>query len=170
MPLLREVQTALHYVPAEQIEEIAEIVGVTATEVRAVMSFYSTYSTVPQGKYHLQVCATLSCALAGSDELWDDLCETLGISPGEVTPDGLFSVQKVECLGSCGTAPLVQVGELGYHERLSRQDLHALLDALRRGEYPGPHSPLPVFVHSGQQEDAAGARHGAELKPLGENL
>src|SRR6476469_3427087 len=103
MPLLREVQDAEGFVSEERMTEIASLCGTTATEVRSVMSFYSTYHTVPTGRYHLQVCSTLMCALKGSDELWDELVTQLDVQPGEVSPDGRFSVQKVECLGSCGT-------------------------------------------------------------------
>ncbi len=100
MPLLREVQDAEGFVSGSRMDEIAALCGTTATEVRSVMSFYSTYHTLPTGKYHLQVCSTVMCSLAGSDELWDHLVAELDVQPGEVSPDGRFSVQKVECLGS----------------------------------------------------------------------
>ena len=144
MPLLRRVQQEEGYVSDERLREIAELLGTTPTEVRGVMSFYSYYQAVPTGKYHIQVCATLSCALAGAEELWDALREELGIGPGEVTPDGLFSIQKVECLGSCHTAPVVQVNDEPYVECVSRARLKALLEGLRAGkplseiELPGP--------------------------------
>lgn len=169
MPLLREVQNALGYIPDTHIEEIAALIGSTATEVKSVMSFYSTYHSVPTGKWHLQVCATLSCAIAGSDELWDALVEELGVGPGEVTLDGLFSVQKVECLGSCGTAPMLQVSDEGYHECVTRSRLKALLAHLRAGNAFVPQTPLPIFIKEGQQLDAqenpVGGKH-ADLEPL----
>jgi len=148
MPLLREVQTAEGYVSDARVAEIAAIIGQTATEVKSVMSFYSTYSSVPTGKYHLQVCMTLSCALQGSDQMWDYLLETLDINQAEVTPDGLFSLQKVECLGSCGTAPLMQVGDSGYFECLTKKRLNALLEDFRiRGDGSLPVSDIkpPVY-------------------------
>lgn len=148
MPLLREVQTAEGYVSDARVAEIAAIIGQTATEVKSVMSFYSTYSSVPTGKYHLQVCMTLSCALQGSDQMWDYLLETLDINQAEVTPDGLFSLQKVECLGSCGTAPLMQVGDSGYYECLTKKRLNALLEDFRtRGDGSLPVSDIkpPVY-------------------------
>jgi NADH-quinone oxidoreductase subunit E len=149
MPLLREVQNAEGYVSDEHCAEIAQIIGSTATEVKSVMSFYSTYSSSPTGKYHLQVCMTLSCALSGSDQMWDYLCETLDIGTGDVTRDGLFSVQRVECLGSCGTAPVMQVSDSGYYECLTKKRLNALLeDFKRRGDGSLPESDIrsPVFV------------------------
>jgi NADH-quinone oxidoreductase subunit E len=150
MPLLREVQNAFGFVNDEQIAEIAEIIESTATEVKSVMSFYSTYSSVPTGKYHLQVCMTLSCALAGSDQLWDYLQDKLEITMGEVTPDGLFSLQRVECLGSCGTSPLMQLNDAGYAENLTRKRTDALLEELRRrgdGSVPANDVRPPVHMH-----------------------
>jgi NADH-quinone oxidoreductase subunit E len=137
MPLLWEVQRAERRVSEARIHEIAEIVGLTDTEVKGVMSFYSTYHEHPVGKYHLQVCSTLSCALAGSDELYDYLVEELGIVNGERDREGRFSIQKVECLGSCGTAPVLQVND-SYYERVSRSRCRQLIDAMREGELPEP--------------------------------
>jgi NADH-quinone oxidoreductase subunit E len=148
MPLLREVQNAEGYVSDERIAEIAGIIESTATEVKSVMSFYSTYSSIPTGKYHLQVCMTLSCALAGSDQLWDYLQDKLEITQGEVTGDGLFSLQRVECLGSCGTAPLMQISDAGYAECLTKKRTDALLEELKRrgdGSIPENDTPTPVF-------------------------
>ncbi|MEX2502703.1 MAG: NADH-quinone oxidoreductase subunit NuoE [Trueperaceae bacterium] len=137
MPLLWEVQRAERHVSEARVVEIAEILGIHATEVKGVMSFYSTYHGEPVGRWHLQVCSTLSCALAGSDQLCDHLVRELDIVPGETDADGTFSLQKVECLGSCTTAPVLQVND-AYYERVSRSRLDALLDALRRNEPPEP--------------------------------
>lgn len=170
MPLLREVQDARGFVSQEHMEEIAALVGTTATEVRSVMSFYSTYHTVPTGRYHLQVCSTLMCAQAGSDELWDYIVETLDVQPGEVTRDGLFSVQKVECLGSCGTAPVVQLNDEGYYENVGPRKCQALLSALVRSDPPEYDNPVPVTVREGRQVTADGQPVGAtvdDLVPLG---
>lgn len=137
MPLLWEVQRAERFVSEARVEEIAEILGIHPTEVRGVMSFYSTYHDHPVGRYHLQVCATLSCSLAGSDELYDHLVEELGIVNGETDDQGRFSIQKVECLGSCTTAPVLQVNDT-YYERVGRSRCNELLEALRRDQPPEP--------------------------------
>ncbi len=137
MPLLREVQHAERYVSEARLAEIGEIVGMHATEVKGVMSFYSEYHGEPVGTYHLQVCSTLSCSLAGSDELYDYLVEKLGIVNGEVDAEGRFSLQKVECLGSCGSGPVIQVNDT-YYERVSRSRCDALIEALSRDEVPEP--------------------------------
>ena len=137
MPLLWEVQKAERYISEARVEEIADILGIHATEVRGVMSFYSTYHDQPVGKYHLAVCSTLSCSLMGSDELFDYVSGELGLVNGETSSDGRYSLQKVECLGSCTTAPVVQVNET-YYERVTRSRCRELLDALRRDEQPEP--------------------------------
>lgn len=137
MPLLWEVQRAERHVSEARVEEIAEIIGIHPTEVRGVMSFYSTYHDHPVGRFHLQVCATLSCSLAGSDELYDYLVDELGIVNGETDARGQFSLQKVECLGSCTTAPVLQVNDT-FFERVSRSRCAALLAELQQGEQPEP--------------------------------
>jgi NADH-quinone oxidoreductase subunit E len=166
MPLLREVQNALGHVPEENIAEIAALIGSTATEVKSVMSFYSTYHTTPTGKWHLQVCATLSCAIAGSDELWDYLVDELGIGAGEVTADGLFSIQKVECLGSCGTAPMIQVSDIGFSECITRSKMRTQLERLRAGQTYIPDTVVPVFIQDGQQLNALEQRVGGKFGEL----
>lgn len=137
MPLLWEVQNAERHVSEARMHEIADIIGITATEVKGVMSFYSTYHEHPVGRYHLQVCSTLSCALAGAGEMVRYLEDELGIVNGERDRDGRFSIQKVECLGSCGTAPVLQVNDT-YYERVTRSRCAHLVEALRRDELPQP--------------------------------
>lgn len=135
MPLLWAVQNAEKHVSEARIEEIAQILDMHATEVKGVMTFYSTYHEQPIGKYHLQICSTLSCALAGSDEMYDFISEETELVNGETDGLGLFSIQKVECLGSCGTAPVLQVNDT-YFERVSRSRCRQILDTLRGGEMP----------------------------------
>lgn len=137
MPLLWEVQRAERHVSEARVAEIAEILGLHATEVKGVMSFYSTYHDHPVGRYHLQVCRTLSCSLAGADELAHFLEDELDLVNGETDAEGRFSLQYVECLGSCGTAPVLQVND-AYYERVSRSRCRALLDAMRRDALPAP--------------------------------
>lgn len=137
MPLLWEVQRAERHIGEARVQEIAEILGLHATEVKGVMSFYSTYHGEPVGRYHLQVCCTLSCSLAGADEMTDWLVEELDLVPGETDAEGRFSLQKVECLGSCTTAPVVQVNDT-YYERVTRSRCRQLIEALRRDEMPEP--------------------------------
>ena len=137
MPLLWEVQRAENHITEENIREIAEIIGTTATEVKGVMSFYSTYHGEPIGKYHLQICSTLSCSLAGADEMYDFICEETGLVNGETDKEKLFSLQKVECLGSCTTAPVLQIND-AYYERVTKSRCKVLLEAMRQGELFDP--------------------------------
>ncbi|MBA2667657.1 MAG: NAD(P)H-dependent oxidoreductase subunit E [Trueperaceae bacterium] len=137
MPLLWEVQRAERHVGEARIAEIADILGLRATEVKGVMSFYSTYHEHPVGAYHLQICATLSCSLAGADELYDYLSEETGVVNGETDREGRFSIQKVECLGSCGSAPVLQIND-DYYERVTRSRCAALLEAMRADRLEAP--------------------------------
>ncbi len=137
MPLLRAVQDAERHVSEERVKEIAEILDLGPTAVKGVMSFYSTYHEVPVGKFHIQVCSTLSCSLAGSDEMYDYLVEELGIVNGETDEDGLFSIQKVECLGSCTTAPVLQIND-DYYENVGQHRCHHLVESMRQGKLEKP--------------------------------
>ena len=137
MPLLWEVQRAERYVSEARMQEIAEITGIHPTEVKAVMSFYSTYHEHPVGKYHLQICSTISCSLAGSDEMYDFISEETGLVNGETDREGRFSIQKVECLGSCTTAPVLQVNDT-YYERVTRSGCKKILESLGNDEMPEP--------------------------------
>ena len=137
MPLLWEVQNAERHISEARIAEIAEILDLHPTEVKGVMSFYHEYHGEPVGRYHLQVCATLSCSLVGSDELYDYLVEKLGIVNGEADDEGRFSIQKVECLGSCGTGPVLQVNDT-YYERVTRSRCDQLVEAMRNDTLPEP--------------------------------
>ncbi len=156
MPLLWEVQDAELHISDARMEEIAGILGITATEVKGVMSFYSTYHDHPVGRYHLQVCSTLSCALAGSDQMFDYLAEQTGVVNGETDAEGRFSLQKVECLGSCGTAPVMQINN-AYYERVSRSRCQALIEAMRRDVL------LPPSVERGGDTEGA-----AKAEPFGQ--
>ena len=135
MPLLWEVQRAERHVSEARMQEIADIVGMHPTEVKGVMSFYSTYHEHPIGKYHLQICSTLSCSLAGSDEMYDFISEETGLVNGETDRAGHFSIQKVECLGSCTTAPVLQVNDT-YYERVTKSRCQKILNTLRDDKMP----------------------------------
>ena len=135
MPLLWEVQRAENHISEARMAEIAEIVGLHPTEVKGVMSFYSTYHEHAIGKYHLQICSTLSCSLAGSDEMYDFIVQETGLVNGEVDREGQFSIQKVECLGSCATAPVLQVNDT-YYERVTKSRCQAILESLRGNTMP----------------------------------
>jgi NADH-quinone oxidoreductase subunit E len=119
MPLLYLAQRADGYIQKKTIEEIADILGITSTEVSSIVGFYTLYHDQPEGRYRLQVCTDLPCALRGADKFLEDLCGNLGIKVGETTDDGLITIEEVKCLAGCHRAPMFQLqggGDLSYHE------------------------------------------------------
>jgi NADH-quinone oxidoreductase subunit E len=119
MPLLYLAQRENGYITKQMLNEIAEILEINPTEVAGIVGFYTLYYDEPAGKYRIQVCTDLPCALRGADEFLEKLCQNLGIQVGETTPDGLVTVEAVMCLAGCDHAPMfqVQMGEgLEYHE------------------------------------------------------
>jgi NADH-quinone oxidoreductase subunit E len=130
LPVLWEVQRRHGWIAPEAEVWVADRLGTTPAHVHGAVTFYTMYKQRPLGRHHIQVCTTLSCMLRGSDELLAHLEARLGIAPGEVTEDGLFSLVRVECLGSCGTAPMFQLND-DYHEDLTIAKVDALLDSLR---------------------------------------
>ncbi|MBF2053774.1 MAG: NAD(P)H-dependent oxidoreductase subunit E [Candidatus Sericytochromatia bacterium] len=119
------------HVTLEAMEYIADLLEIPVTHIYAVVGFYSMYTTKPLGKYHIQVCHTLSCELMGAEGIIDHLKQRLGINVGETTPDGLFTLSGVECLASCGTAPMCQINR-AYYENLTPEIVDQILDQLRK--------------------------------------
>ena len=134
MPLLYLAQREKMYVNRADMAEIAEILGITPTEVATIVGFYSLYYDEPGGKYHIQVCTDLPCALRGADEFMQALCERLGIQPGETTEDGFITVEPVMCLAACDKAPMFQVQSgqgLAYYEDQTVESALDLIEQLR---------------------------------------
>jgi NADH-quinone oxidoreductase subunit E len=122
MPLLYLAQREEGYVGIHAINEIADMVDCTSTEVAAIIGFYTLYHDEKAGKIRIQVCTDLPCALRGADKFLADLCEALGIQPGETTPDGLITVEAVMCLAACDKAPMFQAqtgSGIEYHENMT---------------------------------------------------
>jgi NADH-quinone oxidoreductase subunit E len=131
IPMLLLAQQEQGFVTMEAMEYIAGILELSASEVESTMSFYTLLRRKPAGKYHMLICTNLACMLRGSDEIEACVMQKLGVKPGQVTSDGLFSAIEFECLGSCTTAPCVQVnGE--FHENLDVDKTEKLLDELRK--------------------------------------
>lgn len=119
MPLLYLAQREKGFIKKQTIDDIAEILEITSTEVASIVGFYSLYHDKPAGKFRLQVCTDLPCALRGADKFLKDLCDNVGIKVGETTPDGLITIEEVKCLAGCHHAPLFQLqgeGDISYHE------------------------------------------------------
>lgn len=135
MPLLYLAQREIGYVDRHAMREIADIAGVTETEVAEIVGFYTLYHDAPAGKLHIQVCTDVACALRGAEEFLAKLCERLDIEPGGTTPDGLITVEPVMCLAACNKAPVFQIQSgdgLEYHENMTVDKTMELVEALRK--------------------------------------
>jgi NADH-quinone oxidoreductase subunit E len=129
LPALHLAQKEQGYVSDGAIIHIAELLGTSPARIEGVATFYTMYNRKPVGKYHVQICRNISCSLLGAEHLIGHVSKKLGVKPGETTPDGKFTLTKVECLGSCGTAPVMQVND-DYHENLDEARIDAILDNL----------------------------------------
>jgi NADH-quinone oxidoreductase E subunit len=130
LPLMFIVQRERGYLDPPGVAYLAQRLKLRITDIWEVATFYSMINIKPVGKYHIQVCKTLSCKLLGSDKITQMCTEKLGIKAGEMTADGRFSLSEVECLGSCGTAPMFQVN-FDYHENLTTEKVGQILDSLK---------------------------------------
>jgi NADH-quinone oxidoreductase subunit E len=145
MPLLYLAQKDIGYITKQSLSEIGKIIGISATDVASLVGFYTLYHEHPGGKYRIQVCNDLPCALRGADEFLEKLCENIGIQVGQTTQDGLITIEAVTCLAGCHRAPLFQVqsGEgLVYHENQTIESALELINSLRLGAAEaGPAAP-----------------------------
>ena len=133
VPMLLFAQDELGSVNAELVEEVARRTGITPLEVREVVGYYSMLRTRPAGRHHIQICTNISCLLNGGAELFEHACRKLGIGNREVTADGEFSLEEVECLGACSWGPAVEVN-YDFHHHMTAEKLDRLSDSLRRKE------------------------------------
>jgi NADH-quinone oxidoreductase subunit E len=124
------------WLPIPVIEYVAKAVDMPYIRALEVVSFYTMYNMAPVGRYHVQVCGTTPCMLRGSDDVMA-ACKNRGLVKGKTTPDGLFTLTEVECLGACANAPMVQINDDNY-EDLTFDSMSAVLEALARGETPKP--------------------------------
>ena len=129
IPLLFVIQRERGYVDNQGANFLAKFLDLEVTDVWETATFYSMFNMRPVGKHHIQICKTLSCKIMGEPEITEHICNRLGIHAGETTEDGKFTISLVECLGSCGTAPMLQVG-FDYHEDLTIEKVDKLLDSL----------------------------------------
>lgn len=118
------------HITPEMITYLSQVMDIPSSRIDEVFKFYTMFNQKPVGKYHVQVCTNISCALEGGRELASHLCKELGVKYDEITADGRFTVSRVECLGSCGTAPMMQVND-DYHERLTPESAMNLLRGMR---------------------------------------
>ena len=118
------------WVNAEVIQHLSQLMDIPESRINEVFKFYTMFNQKEVGKYHVQVCTNISCALNGGRELASHICKELGVHFDEVSKDGRFTVSRVECLGSCGTAPMMQVNE-SYHENLTPESAMNILRAMK---------------------------------------
>lgn len=131
MPALYIAQEHLGWVTPEAVQWVSEKVGVPPVHVMEVATFYTMYYKKPVGKYHFQVCRTLSCALRGAKQITEHLHDKLGLKPLEVSEDGMWSYEEVECLGSCGTAPMCQINDV-FFENLTPGKLDEVIKKIEK--------------------------------------
>lgn len=129
LPALHLAQRVWNWLPPDVVVYVAGLLGLTPSYVFGVITFYNMYNQKPRGKYFMQVCTNLPCMLRGAYDIYEDLCESLKVHPGHNTDDGRFTVLEVECLGSCGTAPVVQVNN-DYHEEMTVEKTRQLVETL----------------------------------------
>lgn len=137
MPLLYLAQREPGYITKEAMTEIAALLELDVTEVAAIVGFYSMYHDEKAGKYRMQVCTDLPCALRGADAFLENLCQNLGVKVGETTPDGLVTVEAVMCLAGCDKAPMFQLqqgDQVSYHENMTVDRTMELVEALKKGK------------------------------------
>jgi NADH-quinone oxidoreductase subunit E len=133
IPMLIYAQDEIGAITQELIEEVARRCGVQPLQVEEVIGYYSMLHKKPQGKYHVQVCTNISCLLVGGEELYFHASEKLGIGHKETAPDGLFSLEEVECMGACSWAPAVQIN-YDFHHKITPQQLDQILDGIRKAQ------------------------------------
>ena len=134
LPVLHEVQDAHdNWLSIELQDLVAGMLEIQPIEVYEVVSFYTMFNQKPVGKYMFEFCRTSCCAVRGAEDLMEYTCSKLGVKEGEITPDGMFQVTGVECLGACGYAPMMQLGDY-YKEHLTKEKVDAIIEDCRAGK------------------------------------
>ncbi|XP_011402700.2 PREDICTED: NADH dehydrogenase [ubiquinone] flavoprotein 2, mitochondrial-like [Amphimedon queenslandica] len=137
IPVLDLAQRQHGWLPISAMNKVAELLDMAPMRVYEVATFYTMFNRSPVGKYHVLICTTTPCMLCGSDNILETITNKLGIKVGETTPDGLFTLNEVECLGACVNAPMLQIND-DYYEDLKPNDIVEILDDLKAGRTPRP--------------------------------
>jgi NADH-quinone oxidoreductase subunit E len=140
MPLLYLAQREEGYLTKAAMQDVAKIVDITETDVAAIVGFYTLYHEEKGGKYRMQVCTDLPCALRGADKFMDSLCSNLGIKVGETTEDGFITLEAVMCLAACDKAPMFQTqgpDGIKYHENMTVDRTMELISVLKKSGWEG---------------------------------
>ena len=131
IPMLVYAQDEVGHISKDLASEVARRCGVTTLQVDEVVGYYTMLRSKPMGRTHVQICTNISCMLVGGAELWDHACHKLGIGHNQVTPDGKFSLEEVECIGACSWAPAIQLN-YDFHHHVTPEKLDQAIDALRK--------------------------------------
>ena len=153
IPMMMYAQDQFGFLSDELLEEIAKRVGINLIEVTETLAYYSMLRRKPEGRYHIQVCTNISCMLRGGNELFQHVQKRLGIGNKEVSPNGTFSLEEVECIGACTGAPAIQIN-YDYHENLDPSKIDTIFEQLEQGKRPKPVSVISGAIHE---------RHPAEV-------
>jgi NADH-quinone oxidoreductase subunit E len=181
LPVLHYAQRKFGHLSIDAQLLVADTIGVAPTRVREVVSFYEMFHEHPEGQYHFELCTNISCHLLGGEEMLHHISKRLGIEVGHQTEDGAFSLMEVECLASCGSGPVLKVGE-DYYEQLTPEAVDALIDRFRKeapslegrayvcknnkphtGPVPGFESRLPVIATGAAPDGEPKGDKGAAL-------
>lgn len=131
MPVLWMIQEKYGWISVEAMKYTGDLLNIPYDHVMGVATFYTMYFKKPVGKFHLQVCTNVSCMLRGGNEIFNHICSNLGIKNNEVTSDGIFSIEEAECLGSCATAPMLQISNKEFIENLTLEKADELIENLK---------------------------------------
>lgn len=131
LPVLWMIQDKYNWISTNAMKYVAKLLDVPDDHVYGVVTFYTMYNKKPMGKVHLQICTNVSCMLNGAYDIYNYISDKLKIKNKQTTEDGMFTIEEVECLGSCGTAPMLQVNNREFYENLELQKIDSLLDELK---------------------------------------
>lgn len=137
LEILHLMQEEYGYISLEIEKEVADYLGLPAVDVREVVTFYTLYYTKPKAETRLNICQSLSCSLMGAEDLFRHLEDKLGVKTGEMTPDKKFCVQRVECLGACEIAPMMQLNDKGYIGHLKNETVDGVIERARQNASSG---------------------------------
>lgn len=169
IPLLHLAQEQEGHVTDAAMEQIAELVEVTPAEVVGTCSFYEMFKRHEVGRYMINVCTNISCQLLGGEELLHHAEQSLGIRAGSTTPDGMFTIEDVECIAACTEAPCLQVN-YRYRYRVTPEDFDAMVDDLRAGKLDAEVPPHGTLARVRQDPGANWAGRADAAPPVAENL
>ncbi|MCL1908026.1 MAG: NAD(P)H-dependent oxidoreductase subunit E [Holophagaceae bacterium] len=133
LPALYVAQHDMGFVGLDAMQEVARVLDIPHNHIYGVATFYTMFHKAPVGRFHFEVCTNICCALRGGARVFERLRERLGVQPGHVSQDGMWSLEEVECLGSCGTGPCMQINHGVYDEMLDDASLDTIIEACKNG-------------------------------------